>query len=176
VGRPVWPLKDPPFEISAALARTYGAPVSHVPAPAIVESKEIAAALLRDPLVSSVLDNAAAADLTVVAVGHVDAATSSLVVSEAVGAEVVRSMAAAGAVAEIIGHYFDAEGRAVTNELDRRIVGLSLDALKASRQVVGVAAGSDKVAAIAAAARGALIRSLVTDRETAQALLEVSRS
>lgn len=170
VGRPVWPIKDPPFEVSAALARVYEASVSHVPAPAIVESLEIAEALRRDPLVSGVLDRAAGAGLTVIAIGNADPSTSSLVLSGAVPAATVAALREQGAVAEIVGHFFDSSGNLIPSELEQRIVGLGLDQLARSADVVAVAAGDDKVAPIRAAARGGLIRRLVTDARTAQAL------
>lgn len=171
VGRPIWPIEDPPYEVSEALARIYGAPVGHVPAPAIVETAGLAEALLRDPLVREVLARASAADLTVVALGNVDPVTSSLVLSGATQPDAVAALRDAGAVGEVIGHYFDRDGVAVESDLDGRIVGLSLDQVRHSARVVSVAAGPDKVAPILGAAAGGLIRGLVTDISTAELLL-----
>jgi DNA-binding transcriptional regulator LsrR (DeoR family) len=171
VGRPVWPIDDPPYEVSEALARIYGTPVRHVPAPALVETTELAEALLRDPLVHDVLTKASAADLTVVALGNVDPATSSLVLSGATDPEAVASVRDAGAVGEVIGHFFNRDGAAVPSGLDGRIVGLSLEQLRRSVRVVAIAAGPDKVAPILGATTGGLIRGLVTDAQTAKMLI-----
>lgn len=171
VGRPIWPIEDPPYEVSETLARIYGAPVGHVPAPGIAETAGLAEALLRDPLVRDVLARASAADLTVVALGNVDPVTSSLVLRGAMRPDAVAALRDAGAVGEVIGHYFDRDGAAVENDLDGRIVGLSLDQVRQSMRVVAVAAGSDKVAPILGAAAGGLIRGLVTDTSTAELLV-----
>jgi DNA-binding transcriptional regulator LsrR (DeoR family) len=77
-----------------------------------------------------------------------------------------------GAVGSINLRYFDRHGRTVRSELDKLIVGLTLDELKQIYRVVGIAGGSAKLQAIEAALQAKLINVLVTDHITAEQLLK----
>lgn len=77
-----------------------------------------------------------------------------------------------GAVAEIAGNWFDAAGRVVAPEVTRQCVTLETFHLKATPQVIAVAGGTTKAAAIAAVARSGFIDGLVTDRATAEKILQ----
>ena len=77
----------------------------------------------------------------------------------------------AGAVGEIAGAPFDADGRPLATSVDARVNGLRLASPADPRTVVGVAGGRAKVAALAAALRGRLLSGLVTDEEAAAELL-----
>ncbi len=75
-----------------------------------------------------------------------------------------------GAVGEIVGWAFDAEGRILEGGLNARITSVppspGSDTLR-----IGVAHGAPKVAALHAALKGKLVNGLVTDEDTARALL-----
>ncbi len=77
----------------------------------------------------------------------------------------------AGAVGEIAGVPFDADGRAVDTSVDARVNGLRLPDAADHRTVVGVAGGVAKVAALAAALHGKLLSGLITDEAAAAELL-----
>lgn len=76
-----------------------------------------------------------------------------------------------GAVAALIGQFIDAEGRPVPGELDSRMVGLTLDELRLIPSRLCVAGGPEKTTALRGALRGGFVTHLVTDRDTAEALL-----
>ena len=73
---------------------------------------------------------------------------------------------------DILGHFFDLDGQPVACEVDQRIIALSLDQLRAMPTVVAVAGGSEKTEAVLGALRGSYANVLVTDAETAQAVLQ----
>ncbi len=79
-----------------------------------------------------------------------------------------------GAVGEIFGRFFDARGRECATPCSGRVLSMSLDQLKKVPQVVGVVAGADRSAALAAAIRGGLLKSLLIDDTGARALLSHS--
>jgi DNA-binding transcriptional regulator LsrR (DeoR family) len=56
------------------------------------------------------------------------------------------------------------------------VIGISLQQLKKSKRVVGIAGGKRKTVAILAALNGRWIDVLITDRWTAGALLDSSKS
>jgi DNA-binding transcriptional regulator LsrR (DeoR family) len=76
-----------------------------------------------------------------------------------------------GAVGDICLRFFDAEGSHVDSDLDGRVIGIEPDVLLAVPRRIGVAGGQRKHSAIRAAVLGGWVNVLVTDVETADALL-----
>ena len=72
---------------------------------------------------------------------------------------------------EVVGIWFDADGRIVAPEITRLCVTLETHHLRATPAVITVAAGTHKAGAIIGAVRTGLIDGLVTDRATAEAML-----
>lgn len=83
-----------------------------------------------------------------------------------------RSAADAGAIAEIGGRLFGANGDAVYTELDERVLGVTLDQLRKTPEVIGLMYDARRAEAAAAALRGGLVSTFVTDASLARALLE----
>jgi DNA-binding transcriptional regulator LsrR (DeoR family) len=54
-----------------------------------------------------------------------------------------------------------------------RVVGLTLNQIRAIPKVIGIATGAEKAPSVAAVLRGGYLNTLVCDQELAQALLEV---
>lgn len=77
----------------------------------------------------------------------------------------------AGAVGVAIGRFFDAKGAHVAGPHDARMVGISLEELKAIPERICVAGGEEKEIAVAAALRGGFATHLVSDENTARRLL-----
>ena len=78
-----------------------------------------------------------------------------------------------GAVGEICGRFFDAKGRECNSPWRNRTISIELDHLKKIPQVVGVAAGTERAPAVAAALRGGYLDSLLIDEHGAQALMDM---
>ena len=77
-----------------------------------------------------------------------------------------------GAIGEILGRFYDINGKRVKTELDRRIIGLDLEDIKKIENVIGVSGGEKKVEPLLGAIRGKYIDTLITDEETAKALFK----
>jgi DNA-binding transcriptional regulator LsrR (DeoR family) len=77
----------------------------------------------------------------------------------------------AGAEGEVLGHFFDAGGRSVEADVNRRALGLTPDDLR-GKEVVAIAGGRGKAWAIAAVLESGLLTGLVTDEATARRLVE----
>ncbi|HXF57303.1 MAG TPA: sugar-binding domain-containing protein [Actinomycetota bacterium] len=168
VGRP--PADDSLVAVSRVLARAWGAEAVPIPAPAFAAPERVRQELLRNPVVKRALARAREADLIVVSVGGVDE-EATLVREGVVSSALMARLRAAGAVGDLLGHFFDASGREVQVRGLASPIGLGLEDLRSARLVVAVAAGEAKVAAIRAAASSGLIGGLVTDETTARALL-----
>jgi DNA-binding transcriptional regulator LsrR (DeoR family) len=81
---------------------------------------------------------------------------------------------AAGAVGDVCGRFFDIQGQPIV--ASGGVLGISLEQLRALDNVVGIAGGAEKAAAILGAIRGGYIRTLVTDTVTASAVLALHRT
>lgn len=158
------------YKVSSLLADRCGGEVEHVYSPVFVESAATRQALLCDPQIRSVLDRAAKCDLALVSVGTVD--TDSFLYQAGYADEAgLAALARAGAVGDVLGHFFDIDGRPVPWFTDDQIIGLALADLRRIPEVICVAGGPEKVASILGAIRGRYINTLITDENTARVLL-----
>ncbi|WP_434587996.1 sugar-binding transcriptional regulator [Streptomyces sp. A5-4] len=79
--------------------------------------------------------------------------------------------ASLGVAAEMSAHLFDAQGRRVGRDLGERCITVEADRLRRVPEVVAIAGGLRKAAAIDAVLRSGLVTSLVTDTAAADFLL-----
>lgn len=157
-------------EIVDRFAATTGAGVRLMPAPAIVGSAALRAALEADPSVAETLDAARHAPFAVFSLGI---PTPENVLAESgfvVDADRAR-LRAAGAVGDVLGRFLAADGRIALPDLDERTVGLPLADLAAKSHAVGLAAGVDRGPIALAAIRAGCLNVLVADEETARWLV-----
>jgi DNA-binding transcriptional regulator LsrR (DeoR family) len=80
------------------------------------------------------------------------------------------------AAGDVIRHYFDAAGVLIPWDGEDRMIAVSPAQLRRARLCIGVALGVTKATAITAAARAGLISALVTDVQTAEAILDLAGS
>lgn len=109
-------------------------------------------------------------DLAIVSVGSWDPPETQI--RDEFPPAVTARIDASGAVGEIAGIWFNADGKVVAPEVTRLCVTLETHHLRHTPHVVAVAAGASKARAIIGAARSGFISGLVTDRDTAQRILE----
>jgi DNA-binding transcriptional regulator LsrR (DeoR family) len=171
VGHPNWTGDGLAFEASASLAACYGVPVGHVPAPALVATATIASHLLKDSAVSVALSRASAAEVCLLAIGHVNPRDSPLIAGRVLEARELANLAKSRAVGDFALHFFDKSGAPVPGPHEDRLIGLSRLQLMGIPRRIAVAAGDDKVEPILASVRGGLITGLITDLNTARGLL-----
>ena len=79
--------------------------------------------------------------------------------------------ASLGVAAEMSAHLFDAEGRRIGRDLGERCITVEADRLRRIPEVIAIAGGRRKAAAIGAVLRSGLVTSLVTDTAAADYLL-----
>jgi len=80
-----------------------------------------------------------------------------------------------GAVGDIAARFFNRNGVSCDPaDYHNHILGVKLEQLRKTSQVIGIAGGPEKVRAICAAMRGKLIKTLITDVHTAREIISVS--
>ena len=85
--------------------------------------------------------------------------------------DMLQVLAARGAVGDICLHYYDKYGQPVLREDEDPVIGMALEKVKKCPNVVALAGGTDKVAAIKGALTGGYIDVLITDYPTARLLV-----
>jgi DNA-binding transcriptional regulator LsrR (DeoR family) len=140
-------------------------------APGIAASREVRDALLQDQFVVAALNELDNVTLALVGIGSLEPSTllqsSGNIVPEAELAELGKL----GAVGDICLRFFDAEGRHVPSEVDKRVIGVTLDQLRNVDRCVGIAGGPRKYEAIRGALLGGLVNVLITDHVSAERLV-----
>lgn len=155
------------------LAQLFGGRAEHLHAPAVMGSRKVAAALCAEPAIKRALDFAARADLVLMGLGGMATASATLVASGDVAAAEVDELIALGAVGDVTARFFDAGGQPVELSLKDRLVGLTLEQIRAIPARLIAAAGPEKHDAMAAALASGLATVAVSDAATAQSLIEL---
>ena len=141
-----------------------------LPSPAILERLETKRAIEADRAVSGVLQLARGSNAFLFSAGQADA-NSALVDSGYLSAADIAELVGKGAVGDVVGRYIDASGAIADPALDERTIGLSHDVLRAAKLSIAVIAGPAKHAIAQAVVSSGLCTVLVTDEDTANALL-----
>jgi lsr operon transcriptional repressor len=147
---------------------------SVIPAPNIASSAALAAALREEPTVQHVLKQASRVQQAVVGVGTPTIDATIVQLGYLTAAD-VRSLRERGVVGDILGQFFDADGKVADLPIHDRRIGIELSDLADIPKVVGVAGGLHKVQAILGALHGGYLDVLVTNELVAIRLLELER-
>lgn len=159
-----------PFDVINRIVERTGAEAYVLPVPFCLNSAEDRTVLMAQRGIDEVFALARSATLRFVGIGIVDGHVASLATSGMIEPHEFDDVASAGGCGEVLGHFFDAQGRRVETELSGRLASLSYDDLKAGK-LVAVAGGTAKPEAIRAVLSSGLLHGLLTDERTASALL-----
>lgn len=141
--------------------------------PLIISDAETAAGMRRQPGIAEALQRADELDLAVVAVGAWSEGRST--VYPHLSPEELEAARAGGVVGECSGRLIDADGMPVRTALDDRVVGVTIDQLVRTPEVVVVAYGTQVATALRAAVVGGFASTLVVDEDAALALERLVR-
>jgi DNA-binding transcriptional regulator LsrR (DeoR family) len=141
-----------------------------MPLPFLMSSERERNQMLQIDPIAKVRAVAAKADLRLVGIGQMDQ-RAQVHIDGFVSREELFEMMRLGAVGELVGWAFDAEGRVIGGGTNGRLTSIPLQ-VPAKALTIGAAVGRAKVAAIRAALKGRLINGLITDEATAGAVLK----
>jgi DNA-binding transcriptional regulator LsrR (DeoR family) len=146
--------------------------VTFLPAPGILGSHQAREILLNDPSVHEVIKVFDNVSLALVGIGTVEPSPLLASSGNIFSYEELTLLREHGAVGDVLVRFFDSQGRPVSTSLNNRVIGMSLDQLKRVRRSVGLAGGKRKHKAIRGALLGGLVNVLITDRFTAEQLVQ----
>ncbi|WP_105381541.1 sugar-binding transcriptional regulator [Neorhizobium alkalisoli] len=160
-------------QLTTRLARLTGAEPKLLPVQGVTSSREAKLLMMADPFVRETIDLFSSISLAIVGIGAVEPSELLARSGNIFSSRELADLADAGAVGDISLRFFDKEGKAVKTPLDERVIGLPLDELAKVDRVIALAGGTKKTVAIAGALRTGVIDMIVTDKFTAQRLIEL---
>ncbi|MBP1994194.1 sugar-binding transcriptional regulator [Paenibacillus eucommiae] len=143
-------------------------------APAIVASSQARDILVEENEIQTVLKLARQANVALVGIGQVSE-QATIVRSGYFDKKDIDEVLSLGAVANICTSFINERGESIPYHADSRMIGLNADELRKAPNVIAIASGEEKVAAITAALRGQWVDVLVIDMKTAKSVLEWHR-
>ncbi|WP_022884142.1 sugar-binding transcriptional regulator [Glaciibacter superstes] len=158
---------------AVTIAQKAGGAATLLPSPAILERLETKRAIESDRAVAAVLEMASGASAFLYSAGQADE-NSAHVDSGYLHPDQVTELVRKGAVGDIVGRYIDSNGNIVDPALDERTVGIRLDQLRAATTAIAVISGRSKHPVARAIVGSGLCTVLVTDEDTANAILDDS--
>jgi DNA-binding transcriptional regulator LsrR (DeoR family) len=157
------------LELGRALVKLWGGEFLTLSTPAFVADKKTRDTFLASDPIRSVWQRLRKADAALVGVGPLE---QSVYIERGVLAPSdVTQLRNCGAVGEICGRFFNADGDECASPWRNRAISVELDHLRKTPQVIGVAAGPERAVAVKAALRGGLLKALLIDESGAAAVL-----
>lgn len=153
------------------MSSIFNAKLYLLPAPILVSSEEVVDAILNETPVSEILRMVQLSSMSVVGIGSIGE-NATIIKSGILSKSDYLYLKMKNAVGDILCHFIDKDGKLVDSSIEHRLIGTSLSTLRNLDNVIGVAAGDDKVDAIKAVLKGGYIDILITDESTALQLLE----
>ncbi len=158
-----------PEACATRLAEALGARCIPISAPAIVSTPEMRSLLLSEAVVAEQMAVLAQANRIVLGISSLR--PESTIHTSGFFNDVAMHSHYHAAVGSIAGRLISARGEPVDGPLEGRTIGIELSQLKTIPCRIGVAGGMDKVQAILAALRGGYVNVMVTDADTARAIM-----
>lgn len=157
------------LELGRAMVKLWGGEFLTMSTPAFVPDKKTRDFFLASDQIRFVWQRLRQTDAALVGVGALP--KSVYIEREVLSRSDVADLQARGAVGEICGRFFGADGRECHSRWKDRVMSIELEYLRKAPQVIGVAAGPERAAAVTAAMRGGILKSLLIDESGARALL-----
>lgn len=153
------------------MSTIFNAKLYLIPSPLLVSSKEVVQAIQNEGSVHEISRMLQLSSLSVVGIGSIGN-NATIVKSGILSENDFLYLKMKGAVGDILCHFIDKDGNLIETGIEERLITTSLPTLRNLNNVIGVAAGDDKVDAIKAVLKGGYIDILITDESTALQLLE----
>lgn len=160
-------------EVGRVVAHRLGGSFLALNVPAYIPERRTRDALLKLPQVRAVHDHLDRAQVAIVGLGTLE--NSVFVERGALTPSNIRDLRDAGAIGEMCGRFFDANGNECATVWRDQVMSAETSQIRQIPLTIGVVSGSDRSAAIAAAIRGQLLKGLIIDESGALALLSLEQ-
>lgn len=159
-----------PAEFAWQFAEVFQGEGFLIPAPAVVDSPETKYALLERCGLSAIFEMADKLDMALLSCGGISTLTTSYRTGYLSEAD-RRSLIEAGAIGDVLYNFIDEKGDLVDHEVNSRVISVNLARLRRTPERVLISGGKDKLTAMRAAIKTVAPTTLITDEQTALALI-----
>lgn len=163
-------------ELGRTLAQNLHAQFVPLLSPAVVSNSKTRNTLLNESSIDQVLEIARESNIALVGIGSRGSPSSEEVLKQFNLSKSLHETVSKNYAGDISARFYDSQGRAVSAEVDNRVVGLTLEEISDIPLVIGVAAGVEKALGVLGAARAGLIDTLITDVACATEVLKLITS
>ncbi|ODT82937.1 MAG: DNA-binding transcriptional regulator [Pelagibacterium sp. SCN 64-44] len=160
------------YNVIFNIADTVKARSFPMPLPVIASSARERALLHDQPMIRQTLALAATANVTFVGMGDIGP-EAPLYLDGFISDEELKSLQKAGAVGEICGWAFDADGRLIDGIINDRVASAPIPSRERS-QVIAIAMGEKKLPGMRAMLNRRLVNGIITDERSAEGLLHIA--
>ncbi|WP_207911045.1 sugar-binding transcriptional regulator [Paenibacillus albiflavus] len=140
-----------------------------LPSPLFMSSKETAINIKKEEPIKEIIEMTNLSQISVVGIGGMNE-EATVLTSHILNSNDFIKLKMKGAVGDILMHFIDEDGNLVDSEIEEKLVSIDLEKLREKGNVIGVAAGKNKIEAIKAALKGGYINTIITDESTAEFL------
>lgn len=155
------------------LARKIRGQSKYLYAPAMLSDEQLAIALRNNQTIKSVLDDGANVDFAIVGLGNPYAGSTMEEIGYLTEAD-IQQLKTDEVLGDINSNFFDAKGEKVDNEINKSIVGITLEDIRKIPQVMTIVDDLRRMPIAKIAIETNLINIFVTTDKVAQALLEAA--
>lgn len=152
-------------------SNVFNAKLYLMPAPLLASSAEMASAMREESSVSEIVRMTDLSSFTLVGIGALGE-NATVFHSGLLGPTDMFFLKMNHAVGDVLGHFIDKDGNLIHTPIEDRLIATPLERLKEMSNVIGLAAGPEKIEAIRAVLRGGYLDILITDEATANLLLK----
>ena len=156
---------------SATIARHFGAQCINLHVPLLLSSEALASELCAEPDIREQLEAVANCNKVMFACGTVTD-TSHIARTRILSLESMEKYRGQGATGVICARLIDGQGNPIPTEIDDRMIGITLEQMRAKEMGLLIASGPGRVEGARAAILGGYATHLATCSDTAQGLLE----
>jgi DNA-binding transcriptional regulator LsrR (DeoR family) len=162
-------------EITRVMADVLGGTPYLLHTPLFMESPEAMTILRKEPSVARVFNQMSQCDLMMVSLGGVGEHLTPFR-EHLLGRSQLDYLEVRGAVGNVVFRYFDIQGRSIPTPFDKHVMSPELEVMTKIPKRICVAGGAEKIEAILGGIRGEIVNVLITDFETAQAVLSLAKA
>ena len=163
-----------PNVLAQHLIDKYNGNANILTAPFMCQSRELCAAIKKEPSIAAILDAAPNLDVTLVGIGEEPIRDADHLSDYPFDKAVINELVDADAAGDICGNFFDIHGNLCNTLLRDRIVSIDIQELPNHKQVIGVGGGKKKIRSILGALNGHYLHTLITDMQTAEKVLKMA--
>lgn len=164
-----------PNILAQNLLNKFSGSLKIITAPFLCPTEQLCRDFKRMKEVAGILDHARDFDMTLVGIGEEPLDPNAVLSDYPFDAEMIRDLISKGAVGDICGNFFDIDGKLCDTSIKDRLLSVDISELPKHKMVVGIGGGRKKVKSILGALHGGYLDVLITDSQTAMAVVEMEK-